>query len=101
MALSQSLRSISHKLTDHLGDEMELFKKYLDEMYNMEISKLRKEIFEANKQKLLEEYDLETINLSWRYFNPIPIMNSLNRSSLEMLYEACDAAKDYLKISKE
>jgi len=77
------------------GDKMENPQAYIDEMFNKEITKLRREIYEAYESAMITQFCPNDYQAAWRRFNSVPIMDSLNRRSLEMIVEACEAAKRY------
>jgi len=69
--------------------------EYIKEVFNKEITKLRKEIWYLSQADLLRHYCQEDINRAFHYFNAYPIMDSLNRKSLEVLIECCQNAELY------
>ncbi len=71
--------------------------EYIVEMYNKEISKLRKEIYMSLKKCLMEDFNIEDVERAWSYFHAIPLMNSLNRCSYDILFECCNVSKEHKK----
>ncbi len=69
--------------------------EYVKEMFNQEITKLRKEVYDLSESILIGEFCPNDYERAWIYFKAVPIMNSLNRESLEMLVECCLMAKQY------
>lgn len=68
---------------------------YFAEMMNAEITKLRKEIYDECYLELMSMYDEIDVKKALLYFYAIPIMNSLNRKSFDMLKECCEVAKTH------
>ncbi len=69
--------------------------EYLKEMFNKEITKLRREVYENCYNDLCEDFSENEVKRSWLYFEAIPIMDSINLRSFEMLLECCDMARNY------
>lgn len=74
---------------------MENPQEFISEIFNKEIIKLRRELYESYKLNLIQYYCPEDVERSWIYFGAFPIINSLNRKSLDVLIECCEVAKQY------
>lgn len=70
------------------------------ELCNKEVNKLRKEIYDMNKDLLLNSYCKEDVDKAIIYFYSVPILDTLNRSSIDILLECCDVAKQYRETAE-
>ena len=70
------------------------------EIMNDEITRLRKTLWETQKDTLLLQYTDEVVKRSLIYFGAIPSLNTYNRDHIELILEACEAAKTFFKDCK-
>ncbi len=68
---------------------------YVFEIFNKEITKLRKELYESYQRDLIVQFGPKDIEMGWNYFSAYPVMDSLNLKSLDMIVEYCKIAKEY------
>jgi hypothetical protein len=74
---------------------MENDKELLDELFNKEITKLRKEVYEAYESLLIQQFCPQDVENSWIYFIAQPLLNTINRKSFDILIECCNCAKQF------
>lgn len=72
---------------------MESAHEYVMEIFNKEIGKLRQELYESYESALTQKFILADVKTAWNYFSATPVMNSLNRRSIDMIVELCEYAK--------
>jgi hypothetical protein len=69
--------------------------EFVHEIFNKEITKLRRDVYEAYESLLIQYYCPNDVEKAWVYFRACPMIESLNRKSWDMLKEYCEAAKEY------
>ena len=83
------------KFPDRLGDKkMENEKQYIYELFNKEILKLRKEIYDKYAPRLNECYEDIDVKTAYEFFIALPCMETFNRPSWESLCECCSIAQE-------
>lgn len=70
------------------------------EIMNDEICRLRKALWETQKDTLLLQYKDEVVEKAFNNIQYLPSLSTYNRDHIELFLEACEAAKTYFKDCK-